>query len=380
MKRVYFDYNATTPPDPRAILAVEKGLRGIFGNPSSIHREGCAAKRELDDARDKVASLLGCSSNEIIFTGSGSESNNLAIKGVIESYRDRGAHIVTSSVEHPSVLKTCQYLESNGWKVTYLPVDEKGVFSLTDLESAVTKETVLVTLMLANNETGTISPIKKAAAIVREKGALFHTDAVQAVGKIDVSVSALGVDLLSLAGHKFYGPKGVAALYVKKGVKLEAQIHGGGQEGSLRAGTENIPAIMGFAEAAKAAKNALLDEYDETKKLRGFLKEGLSREIPNITFNGDIDHSLPNTLNVTFDGVSGESLIMALDLEGFSLSAGSACASGAIKPSHVLAAMGIDEDRIRGTVRISLGRWNTKEEIEKFLALLPPIIKRLRKG
>ncbi|MDH3975828.1 MAG: cysteine desulfurase [Deltaproteobacteria bacterium] len=380
MKRVYFDYNATTPLDPQAALAVERGLTNIFGNPSSIHREGCAAKRELDDARHEMASFLGCHSDEIIFSGSGSESNNLAIKGIAESYREKGSHIVTSVVEHPSVLKTCQYLESRGYQVTYLPVDEKGFFSLADLASAVTDETVLVTLMMANNETGIISPVREAAAIAQERGALFHTDAVQAVGKINVNVQDLGVDLLSLAGHKFYGPKGSAVLYVKKGVKVEPQNHGGGQEGSLRAGTENIPAIMGLAEASKGAKALQPAEYKKMQNLRELLKEGLCREIDYVSFNGESEHTLPNTLSVTFDGISGESLIMALDLEGFSLSAGSACASGAIKPSHVLTAMGLDEDKIKGTIRISLGRWNTKEDVENFLNVLPTVLKRLGKG
>ena len=379
MKRVYFDYNATTPPDPQVIRVMETGQRDIFGNPSSIHREGCAAKRILDDARDQVSQLLGCASDEIIFTGSGSESNNLAIKGFIEGCREKGSHIVTSLVEHPSVLKSVQYLEKKGWKVSYLPVDNKGLINLDELTSIVNNETILVSLILANNETGVVSPIKEAAAIAKEKGALFHTDAVQAIGKIPVNVDDLGVDLLSLAGHKFYGPKGAAALYVRKGVNIEAQIHGGGQESSLRAGTENIPAIMGLSEALKLVKAILPVEQEKLKGLRDLLATGIAGSVENISINGDKMEQLPNTLSASFHGVSAESLIMALDLEGFSLSAGSACASGAINLSHVLTAMGLDEEKIKGTIRISLGRWNTREDVERFLNILPSIIKRLRK-
>ena len=379
MKRVYFDYNATTPPDPQVIRVMETGQRDLFGNPSSIHREGCAAKRILDDARDQVSQFLGCASDEIIFTGSGSESNNLAIKGAIEGCRVKGSHIVTSLVEHPSVLKSFKYLEKKGWKVSYLPVDNKGLINLDELNSIVNNETILVSLILANNETGVVSPIKEAAAIAKEKGALFHTDAVQAIGKIPVNVDDLGVDLLSLAGHKFYGPKGAAALYVRKGVNIEAQIHGGGQESSLRAGTENIPAIMGLSEALKLVKAILPVEQEKLKGLRDLLATGIAGSVENISINGDKMEQLPNTLSASFHGVSAESLIMALDLEGFSLSAGSACASGAINPSHVLTAMGLDEEKIKGTIRISLGRWNTREDVERFLNILPSIIKRLRK-
>lgn len=380
MKRVYFDYNATTPLDPRVALIMERGLREIFGNPSSIHREGCAAKRELDDSRDEMALFLGSESDEVIFTGSGSESNNLAIKGIAEIRGEKGGHLITSCVEHPSVMKTCRYLERKGWKISYLPVNSKGLINLADLESALTSETVLVTLMMANNETGVINPVREAAAIAKKRGVLFHTDAVQAVGKTEVNVKDLGVDLLSLAGHKFYGPKGGAALYVRKGIAIEAQLHGGGQEKSLRAGTENIPAIMGLAEAAKLAKVLLPTEHEKIRKLRDILKAGIDQVIDHVSFNGESDEVLPNTLSVTFDGISGESLIMALDLEGFSLSAGSACASGALKPSHVLSAMGLGKEKIRETVRISLGRWNTKEEVERFLDVLPSIIKRLNKN
>ena len=379
MKRIYFDYNATTPVDPAVSDFAASGLTNIYGNPSSIHREGRAARRAVDEARERVASLINCSAPEIVFCGSGSESNNLAIKGIVEANENRGKHLITSQVEHPSVLKTFKYLENRGWTVTFLDVDEMGTLDPEDLKSAIREDTVLVSLMMANNETGVIFPIREAAAIARERGVLFHTDAVQAVGKINVDVDDLNVDLLSLAGHKFYAPKGIGALYVRSGAVFGPLIHGGGQEDGRRGGTENIAGIMGLAKSAEMIKCLLRGEMDRLKTLKLHLKKGIEEKVEKVIFNVDHEHNLPNTLSVCFKGVSGESLLMALDLEGFALSAGSACSSGALSSSHVLTAMGLDEERINGTLRFSLGRWSEKKEIDLLLSLLPSIIERLDK-
>lgn len=380
MKRTYFDYNATTPVDPEIKDLLHSQLADVFGNPSSIHEEGRKAKRVLDDAREGLASFLGCEDDEIVFTGSGSESNNLAIKGIAESLRDKGRHIITSAVEHPSVLKTFRHLESLGWDVTYLKVDRLGRINLDSLKSSITDNTVLLSLMFANNETGVIFPVKEAASIARERGFLVHTDAVQAVGKIKVNATDLGVDLLSLAGHKFYAPKGVGALYVRKGIKPAPQIIGGGQEFGFRAGTENLSGISSLAMAAKISQEKLEDENKRIAELSSILRKGIKKVTDEVSFNGDVNNSLLNTINVSFNGISGESLVMALDLEGFAISAGSACASGALSPSHVLTEMGLDDDDLMGAVRISLGRWNSEGEINAFLEVLPPILDRLKKN
>lgn len=376
-KRVYFDHNATTPVDPQVADVVDKAVRDIFGNPSSIHKDGRRARSALDEARQGMASFLSCKAAEIFFTASGSESNNLAIIGTAYAFKSKGLQIITSTVEHPSVLKTFQYLEKQGWKVRYLDVDSRGQLDLAEYESSITNDTVLVSLMMANNETGVIFPIRKLAAIARENGVLFHSDAVQAVGKIDVDISDLGIDLLSVAGHKFHAPKGVGALYVREGLKIEPVIHGGGQELGLRAGTENLPGIMGLACAAAISTERLADESARLLELTSSLMAGIKSICPDIVINSDLEHKLPNTLSVSFKGISAESLIIAFDLEGFSLSAGSACASGAISSSHVLAAMGLDDEVIAGTLRISLGRGNSKTEVERFLDLLPSILNRL---
>jgi len=376
-KRVYFDHNATTPVDPQVADVVDKAVRDIFGNPSSIHKDGRRARGALDEARQGMASFLSCKAAEIFFTASGSESNNLAIIGTAYALKSKGLHIITSTVEHPSVLKTYQYLEKQGWKVRYLDVDSRGQLDLAEYESSITDDTVLVSLMMANNETGVIFPIRKLAAIARENGVLFHSDAVQAVGKIDVDISELGIDLLSVAGHKFHAPKGVGVLYVREGLKIEPVIHGGGQELGLRAGTENLPSIMGLACAAAISNERLAAESERLLELTSCLMTGIKSIYPDIAINSDLEHKLPNTLSVSFKGISAESLIIAFDLEGFSLSAGSACASGAISRSHVLSAMGLDEETIDGTLRISLGRGNTMAEGERFLEVLPTILNRL---
>lgn len=376
--RVYFDHNATTPVDPQVADVVDKATRELFGNPSSIHKDGRRARRALDDARRDLSLVLNCNASEIFYTASGSESNNLAIIGAAYALKSKGSHLITSTVEHPSVLKTFQYLEKQGWRVSYLKVDSKGRLDLEDLELSITNDTILISLMMANNETGVIFPVKEATAIARKRGVLFHSDAVQAVGKIDVDVSSLGLDMLSIAGHKLYAPKGIGALYVKEGLKIEPLIHGGGQEFGLRPGTENLPAILGLASATAISKSILADESARLMELKTELKKGIERIFPGIVFNGFFEDSLPNTLSLSFKGISAESIIIAFDLEGFSLSAGSACSSGAISRSHVLSAMGLDEEVIDGTLRISLGRGNTMADVERFLEVLPTILNRLK--
>lgn len=379
MERIYFDYNATTPVDPQVAGAVSSCLASVYGNPSSIHAEGRTSHVFIDEARENVAGLLNCDPSEIIFTGCGSESNNTAIKGVAGKYEKKGRHIVTSRVEHPSILRTLDYLAEKGWKITYLDVDAKGNIDLEGLSASIGSETVLVSLMMANNETGCLFPIKKAAAIAHEKGVIFHTDAVQAVGKIHVDVNDLGVDLLSLAAHKFYGPKGVGALYAKKTIELAPLIHGGGQEFGKRGGTENLGGISGMSAAAVLVRKNLNEEMNKIKGLTDYLKCELKDKIKNIVFLPDHENKLSNTLCIGFRGLSGESLLMALDLEGIAVSAGSACSSGALSPSHVLTAMGIDDTLVNSAIRISLGRWSSRDEIDAFLKILTKIVDQLKK-
>jgi len=378
MKRVYLDYNATTPVDPAVAEALAESVSNIYGNPSSLHAEGRASKNRLDDARESVASLINCLPEEIVFTGSGSEANNLAIKGAAEAMAGKGRHIISSTVEHPSVIKTLDFLEGKGWEITLLSVDRAGQIDLDELASALRDDTVLVSLMLANNETGVLFPLAEAARVAHEGGVLFHSDAVQAVGKIDVDVKAIGADLLSLAGHKFYAPKGTGALYVRKGLELSPLVHGGGQERGRRAGTEALSGIAALARASSIAKSVLPVESERIGGLRDRLKAGLLKSPGGVVFNAEGSPTLPNTLSVSFIGVSAESLLISLDLEGFAVSAGSACSSGALSGSPVLIAMGLDGEVIEGTLRISLGRWTGEEDVDRFLEALPPIIERLR--
>jgi cysteine desulfurase NifS len=330
----------------------------------------------VENARRQVALLLNTRPRRIIFTGNGSESDNLAIKGVAYAYRERGNHIITTSIEHPAVLKTCAFLEKGGYRVTYLDVDKYGLVDLKSLKSAMTDDTILVSIMMANNEVGTIMPIRELAEVVHAKGILFHTDAVQAIAKIKVDVEDLGVDLLSVSAHKFYGPKGVGALYVKKGVMLEPVIHGGGQELGLRAGTQNVPAIVGLGKAAEIAQQ-MMQESENMEKLRDKLERGIRQLIPKARLNGHPEQRLPNTLNLTLPGLRGESLVIAMDQHGISLSSGSACKSGAPEPTHVLIAMGKTEDDAHCSVRLSLSHSTTEMEIDKTLHALAEVLKEM---
>ncbi|HIE36376.1 MAG TPA: cysteine desulfurase NifS [Candidatus Omnitrophica bacterium] len=376
---VYLDYNATTPLDKRILEKMILYLKEIYSNPSSIYKFAQEAKGAVEEARAKVADLIFADVEEIIFTSGGTESNNTAIKGVAFALKDKGKHIITSKIEHHAVLNPCKFLEEQGFEVTYLNVDEYGVIDLEQLKKSIRKDTILVSVMYANNEVGTIQPIKEIAQICKEKEVYFHTDAVQAVGKIPVDVKDLGVDLLSLSSHKLYGPKGVGALYVRRGVKFAPLLHGGYHERSRRAGTENVAGIVGLGEAVKIAKEEMLENEKKITPLRNKLEEGLRERIPEIKINGHPIKRLYNTLNVCIKYIEGESILINLDFEGICASSGSACTSGSLKPSHVLLAMGISHEIAHGSLRFSLGKYNTEEDIDKVLEVLPPIVEKLRR-
>jgi cysteine desulfurase NifS len=375
-RRVYLDNNATTAADPAVLEAMLPFFGATSGNPSSLHAAGQEARGAIEDARRKVAALIGARPRRIIFTGGGSEADNLALKGVAYACRDRGRHIVTSRIEHPAVLRAAEFLEREGFQVTYLDVDGDGRIDPAALAAALTDRTILVSLMMANNEVGTVQPVAQLCELAHDAGALFHTDAVQAVGKIPVDVEALGVDLLSLSGHKIHGPKGIGALFVRKGVALEPVIHGGKQEGSLRAGTENVPAIVGLGRAAELARRAL-DDAARIATLRDRLEEGVRRLVPGARLNGPRDDRLPNTLNLTLPGLRGESLVLALDRHGIALSSGSACKAGSPDPTHVLMAMGRSAADAHCAVRLSLSRDTSEEDVAATIIALEEVLEEL---
>lgn len=386
MKRVYLDYNATTPIDPRVIEAMIPYMKEEFGNPSSIHSYGRVGKAALDNSREQIAELLGARAKEIVFTSGGSESNNFAIKGIAFLLREKGNHLITTQVEHASVLETFGFLESQGFRVTYLGVDKYGLIDFGELREKITEDTILVSVMFANNETGVIMPIQEIAEIVKENGVIFHTDAIQAVGRIDVNMKKLPVDLLSLSGHKLYGPKGIGALFVRTGVEtrhglsLQPLIHGGGQERGRRSGTENVAGIMGLAKACEIAKEEARSQKSEVRirELRDWLHKGITERISGLKLNGHPEKRLSNTLNMSFEGVEGESLVMNLDLEGIAVSTGSACSEGNVEPSHVLLAMGLSKEQAVSSLRFSLGRFTRKEDIDRVLEVLPGVVERIR--
>jgi cysteine desulfurase len=378
--RIYLDYNATTPAAPEVVEAVGHALAETFGNPSSVHAFGQRAKAGLDEARVEVARLIDADPSAVVFTSGGTEANNLALRGVADATRDeRRRRIVTTGIEHEAVLATLKALEREGWAVDVLNVGESGVLSPEVLAARVTPETALVSVMHANNEIGTIQPIAELAAIAHECGALFHTDAVQSVGKIPVSVSALGVDMLSLSGHKFGGPKGTGALWVRRGARLVSQMTGGRQERNRRAGTENVPALIGLGVAATLARTKLDARAAATRALRDRLETGILAGVTGAAVNGDRDRRVPNTTNISFDGIESESLLIALDLEGVAVSTGSACSSGSLEPSHVLRAMGLPSPRARNSLRFSLGSGTTADEVDFVVGVLPALVAKLRR-
>lgn len=375
---MYLDYNATTPVHPAVLEAMLPYYRECFGNPSSVHWAGRMVKGALDDARDQVASLVGCNPSEVVFTSCGSEADNMAIKGVAAALHHRGAHIITTSVEHPAVLTTCLYLEHQGYQITRLAVDGNGLINPAELESVITAETILVSAMWANNETGVVLPIEEIAHICKRKGVNFHSDAVQAVGKVPVDCHAMNIGLLSLSGHKLGAPKGIGALIVRKNIKLHPLIHGGAQERNRRAGTENVAGIIGLGKACEIARQELTAEAVRLRGLRDRLEQGIQQLFPQVQLNGDREQRLANTTNLSFPDIEADSLLVNLDLQGIAVSSGSACSSGTLKSSPVLAAMGIDPELAKGSIRFSLGRTNTVEEVDYVLQVLPAIIQRLR--
>ena len=377
--RIYFDHNATTPVDSAVADAVVHALRDQFGNASSIHSFGQTAKSLVDDARANVAALVGGGPQEVVFTSGGTESDNLAVRGAAEALASTNRrHLVASAIEHEAVLHTLKALGKRGWTTTLIPVGASGVVSVEDLRDAVTDETALVSVMHANNEIGTIQPIRELADVTHEHGAVFHTDAVQTAGKLAVNVSSLGVDLLSLSAHKFNGPKGVGALWVRRGSRLVATATGGRQERNRRAGTENVPGIVGLGVAARLASARREAEHVRLSELRDRLERGILSKVPNTTVNGDPASRIPNTTNVSFDRVEAESLLIGLDLEGVAVSTGSACSSGTLEPSHVLRAMGFSPHRAQSSIRFSLGQGNTEEEVDKVIEVLPRVVEKLR--
>ncbi|WP_427365974.1 cysteine desulfurase NifS [Candidatus Caldatribacterium saccharofermentans] len=375
---IYLDYNATTPCDPRVVEAMLPFFREHFGNPSSLHRFGQEARQMVEKARSVIARSIGARDEEIVFTSGGTESNNLAIRGVAQALRKKGNHLVTSSIEHHAVLNVFRALEKEGFAVTYLPVDREGLVHPEDLKKALRPETILVSIMHANNETGVIEPVEELSRVVREHGAVFHTDAVQTVGKIPVRVDDLGVDLLSASAHKFYGPKGVGFLYIRKGTRLVPQILGGHHERGRRAGTENVPGIVGMAKALEIAQDEMHEEARRVGALRDRLEEELQARIPDIVIVSRGASRLYNTSLVLVEYVEGESLLLNLDFEGICVSSGSACTSSSLEPSHVLLACGYPHALAHGSIRFSLGKWTTEEEISRVVAVFPGIVEKLR--
>jgi cysteine desulfurase len=385
-KIIYLDYAATTPIDPKVSKAMLPYLKGDYGNPSSIHYLGQRAKEAIEESRQKLADFLGCSSAEIVFTGSATEANNLAIFGLIKPYlsKEKKRHIVTTQIEHHAVLEPCKELEDQGVAVTYLPVDKEGLVNIDDVKKTIMPETVLVSIMYANNEVGTIQPIAEIGRLLKEKSQklktkiFFHTDAVQAVNYLDCNVDRLGVDLLTLSSHKIYGPKGIGALFIRKGVPITPIIYGGGQENNLRSGTENVAGIVGFGAAIEQVKRRR-SQVRIIKKLRDKLIGRILKDIPNSKLNGSLEKRLPNNVNFSFKGAEGEAIVIALDQRGIAVSTGSACSSRSLEPSHVLMALGLSEEEAHTSLRISLGRFTAEKEIDKFLKVLPIIVDRLRK-
>ncbi len=378
MSRIYLDHAATTPLSPAVLAAMTPYFAEVFGNASSIHGEGREAKRAVENARRQVAKALNAAiPQEIYFTAGGSESDNWALKGA--AFAHGSGHIITTAIEHHAVLHTCEWLEKQGFSVTYLPVDGFGRISAAQVERALQPDTFLVSVMSANNEVGTLEPIGEIGELCRSRGVLFHTDAVQAVGAIPLDVQAMHIDLLSLSGHKLCGPKGVGALYIRKGVKIEPLIHGGAQERGYRAGTENLSGIVGLGKAVEMAHASLSDHAARMTALRDRLIEGLTARVPGTHLNGHPTQRLPGNVNISFDGVEGEALLLRLDLVGVAASSGSACTSGALDPSHVLMALGLSEAAANGALRLTLGTETTPEEIDRVLDILPPIVDDLRR-
>jgi cysteine desulfurase len=379
MKRIYFDYAATTPADPEVVKAMLPYFTEVFGNPSSLHYFGRQASNAVESARQNAADFLGAKSEEIIFTSGGTESDNFALKGVAYANSSKGKHIITSNIEHHAVLESCQFLERGGFKVTYLPVQSNGILNPDEVRKAINRETILISVMHANNEIGTIQQIREIGKIAKENNIFFHTDAVQSFGHIPVNVDELNIDMLSASAHKIYGPKGIGLLYIRKGTKINAFLNGGSQEKKLRASTHNVPGIVGFGKAIELASKNMAKETVQLTNLRDKLINGVLANIDNTKLNGDIEHRLPNNVNFSIKFVEGEGMILGLDMEGIAVSSGSACTSGSLESSHVLKAIGRTADLAHGSVRFSFGKFNTAEEVDYALEKFIKIVSRLRK-
>jgi cysteine desulfurase len=378
MQKIYFDHSATTPTAPEVVEAMLPFLSEKYGNASSIHSFGREVKVALEEAREFIADFCGAHANEVYFTSGGTEADNMAILGVARQYAVKGKHIITSKIEHHAVLHTCEHLQKQGFEVTYLKPDQFGEIHPEKIVDAIRDDTILISIMHANNEVGTINSIEKTGEVAREKGILFHTDAVQSFGKLPIDLSNINVDLMSMSGHKLYGPKGVGSLFVKKGVKLQQITYGGAHERNKRPGTENIPGIIGLAKAIKICKNNFVNDEAKITKLRDLLFEKITEKIPRIFLNGHPENKLPGLLNLSFQGIEGEALLLSLDLKGVAASSGSACTSGSVEPSHVLRAMGVKPELAQSSIRFSLGRGNTINEVEYTANVLVEIVERLR--
>ncbi|PLX79316.1 MAG: cysteine desulfurase NifS [Desulfuromonas sp.] len=380
MNRIYLDNNATTPVLPEVLEGWLPYYQGKIGNPSSVHWAGREVANAVEEARDKVAKLINCSPAEVVFISCGSEGDNMAIKGTADALKEKGNHIITTAVEHPAVLEVCQYLQKNGYDVTYLPVDKDGQLDLADLEKAITPQTILISVMWANNETGNIFPIAEIGKIAKKNKIRFHSDAVQSVGKIPVDVQEANVDLLVISGHKIGAPKGVGAIYIRRGTRMTPLLQGGHQERNRRAGTHNVAGIVGLGKACEIAAAEQKEYYRRVRSLRDKLEDGIISQVPEIKLNGtpDRDQRLPNSLNLSFAYIEGESLLLNLDMFGIAASSGSACTSGSLEPSHVMGAMCVEVTLAHSSTRFSLGRETTEEDIDKVLEVLPATVQRLR--
>ena len=378
MKNIYFDNSATTKLDEEVLKEMMPYLTEDYGNASSIYRLGRESRKAIEEAREKIAKAINCEPNEIYFTSGGSEADNTIIRGVAYQYKNKGNHIITSQIEHPAVLETCKQLEKEGFEVSYIGVDEKGRVKLEELQNAIKPETILITIMFTNNEIGTIQPIAEIGKIAKEHQIIFHTDSVQAVGTLDIDVEKMNIDSLSMSAHKFYGPKGIGALYVRKGVLFQKFMNGGHQERNRRAGTENTAAIVGMGKAIELAYEQAEDHRNKLSKLRDYYISQIQEKIPYIKINGDPENGLPGLSNISFRFIEGEGILLNLDLKGICASSGSACTSGSLDPSHVLLAIGLPHEIAHGSIRISIGKYNTKEEVDYLIEQLVEIVERLR--
>ncbi|MEG0961494.1 MAG: cysteine desulfurase NifS [Lachnospiraceae bacterium] len=377
-KMIYLDNAATTRTAPEVVEAMLPYFTEFYGNASTVYEFGGKSKEEIAKAREMIANTIGAQENEIYFTAGGSESDNWAMKAAAEAYKSKGNHIITSKIEHHAILHTCQWLEQNGYEVTYLDVDENGMVKLEELEKAITPKTILITIMFANNEIGTVEPVAEIGRIAKKHGILFHTDAVQAFGQIPILVDELNIDMLSASAHKLNGPKGIGFLYIRKGVKIRSFIHGGAQERKRRAGTENVPGIVGFGKAVELAVASMEKRTQKEMQLRDYLMERLLKEIPFSRINGDRKKRLPNNVNICFQFIEGESLLIMLDMKGICGSSGSACTSGSLDPSHVLLAIGLPHEIAHGSLRLTLGEETTKEEIDYTIDAVKEVVTQLR--